>query len=52
MGINERQQQIIDEFSGMSEWEDRYKRINIKPVDAAVLAAVRGRHVAIPGRLP
>ncbi|MCA8913353.1 MAG: SufE family protein [Planctomycetes bacterium] len=27
MGISERQQQIIDEFSAMSDWEDRYKRI-------------------------
>ena len=27
MTIAERQQQIIDEFTGMSQWEDRYKRI-------------------------
>ncbi|MCB9895718.1 MAG: SufE family protein [Planctomycetes bacterium] len=38
MGINERQQQIIDEFSAMSDWEDRYKRIieygrDIAPMD-------------------
>jgi len=38
MGINERQQQIIDEFSAMADWEDRYKRIieygrEIAPMD-------------------
>ncbi|MCA8916359.1 MAG: SufE family protein [Planctomycetes bacterium] len=38
MGINERQQQIIDEFSAMADWEDRYKRIieygrKIAPMD-------------------
>ena len=25
--INQRQQAIIDEFTGMPEWEDRYRRI-------------------------
>jgi cysteine desulfuration protein SufE len=27
MDISERQQSIIDEFSAMADWEDRYKRI-------------------------
>jgi cysteine desulfuration protein SufE len=27
MNINERQQQIINEFEGLSEWEERYRRI-------------------------
>lgn len=27
MGINERQQQIIDEFTAMADWEERYRRI-------------------------
>jgi cysteine desulfuration protein SufE len=39
MSISERQQQIIDEFSALPDWEDRYRRIiehgrELAPMDA------------------
>ena len=39
MPINDRQQKIIDEFTGLTDWEERYKRIieygrELAPMDA------------------